>query len=89
MRLCFLSSEASGVGTMILNDNGTNLSEIFVPGKEIEVYSSMEEALEKITYYNAHPEKAIEIGRNAQKRTIEDYTYEKFVVQLGIYLNKL
>ena len=81
--------EATGVGTMILNDNGTNLSEIFVPGKEIEVYNSLDEAVEKISYYINHPEKAVEIGKNAQIRTIADYTYEKFAIQLSDYLNKL
>ena len=74
--------EASGVGTMILNDNGTNLSEIFIPGKEIEVYNSIDEAIEKINYYKSNPEKAIEIGLNAQKKTIKDYNYDVFVAQL-------
>lgn len=74
--------EASGVGTMLLNDNGSNLSEIFIPGKEIEVYNSIDEAIEKVNYYTQHPQKAIEIGANAQKRTIKDYNYDVFVTQL-------
>ncbi|HEY0030049.1 MAG TPA: glycosyltransferase [Bacteroidia bacterium] len=81
--------EASGVGTMILNDNGSNLSEIFIPGEEIEVYNSLEEAVEKTNYYLAHPSKAIEIGKNAQRRTIKDYNYDEFVIQLKDHLNKL
>ena len=78
--------EASGVGTMILNDNGTNLSEIFIPGKEIEVYDSIGEAIEKVNYYNQNPEKAIEIAINAQKRTIKEYNYDVFVAQLMKHL---
>lgn len=74
--------EASGVGTLILNDAGTNLSELFVPEKEIEVYTNLEEALEKIKYYAAHPEKAIELGKNAQRRTLKDYTYPNYMNQL-------
>lgn len=79
--------EASGVGTMLMNDNGTNLSEIFVPGKEIEVYNSIDEAIEKTNFYIGHPEKAIEIGKNAQLRTIKEYNYDVFVTRLILHLN--
>lgn len=74
--------EATGVGTMILNDEGLNLSELFVPGKEIETYSSIEDAIEKSNYYIRYPEKAIEIGKNAQVRTIRDYNYDEYVKKL-------
>lgn len=78
--------EASGVGTMLMNDNGTNVSDIFIPGKEIEVYNSIDEAVEKTNYYIAHPEEAVAIGRNAQLRTVRDYNYDVFVSQLTIHL---
>jgi len=81
--------EASGVGTLIMNDKGINLSDIFIPGKEIEVYNSVDEAIEKTNYYIDHPAKAIEIGLNAQRRTVKDYNYDEFVKQLTNHLNKL
>ncbi|MBA3971966.1 MAG: glycosyltransferase [Bacteroidetes bacterium] len=81
--------EATGVGTLIMNDNGINLADIFIPGKEIEVYDSLDEAVEKTNYYLNHPEKAIEIGLNAQRRTVKDYNYDEFVKQLSNHLNKL
>jgi spore maturation protein CgeB len=80
--------EATGVGTMIMNDNGSNLAEIFIPGKEIEVYNSIEEAIEKTNYYLQNPGKAIEIGENAQRRTIKEYNYDVFVSQLTHYLKQ-
>jgi spore maturation protein CgeB len=80
--------EATGVGTMIMNDEGSNLSEIFIPGKEIETYHSIDEAIEKTNYYLKHPEKAIEIGKNAQQRTIKDYNYDVFVSQFITHLKK-
>lgn len=81
--------EATGVGTMILNDDGINLAELFVPGKEIESYNSIEEAILKINYFIAHPDEAIMIGKNAQERTIKDYNYDNFILQLTWCLRKL
>jgi hypothetical protein len=71
--------EATGCGTLLLNDNGNNLKEIFEPGKEIEVYNNINEALEKVNYYLKHPEKANEIVLNGQKKTIEKYNYQNYV----------
>lgn len=81
--------EATGVGTMILNDEGTNLSSLFVPGTEIETYKTIEEAAEKVYYYIANPEKAIEIGKKAQQRTVSEYNYENYVRILFSHLNRL
>ena len=80
--------EASGVGTMILNDEGINLSELFVPGKEIETYKNMKEVVEKANYYVNNPEKAIEIGKNAQARTVKDYNYDEYVKKLVVSIKK-
>ena len=80
--------EASGVGTMLLNDNGSNLADIFIPGKEIETYNNFEEAVEKINYYSNHPEKAVEIGKNAQARTLLQYNYSNYVKQLTDYIQR-
>jgi spore maturation protein CgeB len=81
--------EATGVGTMILNDEGTNLSSLFVTGKEIETYKTIDEAIEKVRYYIANPEKALEIGKNAQLRTVNEYNYENYVKILFSHLNRL
>ncbi len=78
--------EASGVGTMLLNDYGNNLSQLFEIDKEIIAYKNIPEAIEKYNYLACHPEKAIEIGLNAQKRTLKDYTYEVHISKLLDYL---
>jgi spore maturation protein CgeB len=80
--------EATGIGTMILNDEGVNLSELFIPGKEIETYKNIDEAVEKANYYIKNPEKALEIGKNAQKRTITEYNYDEYVAKLFRDVNK-
>lgn len=81
--------EATGVGTMLMNDNGLNLPEIFIPGKEIETYNTIDEAIEKTNFYLSNPQKAIEIGINAQKRTVSDYNYDNYVLQLIDFLKAL
>jgi spore maturation protein CgeB len=80
--------EATGVGTLLLNDKGTNLTQLFEPGKEIEVYSSIDEAIEKVNYYIKHPDKAIEIGKNAQLKTIKNYNYDEYVKKLFYYIHQ-
>jgi spore maturation protein CgeB len=81
--------EASGAGTMILNDTGHNLPELFIPGKEIETYTSIEEAVEKVKFYIENPNLAIEIGKNAQLKTTRDYNYDIYVTEMSSYINKL
>lgn len=81
--------EASGVGTMLLNDYGNNLSQLFEIDKEIVTYKSFPEALEKYNYYSQHADKAIEIGLNAQKRTLKDYNYEIYIQNLINHLKAL
>ncbi len=80
--------EATGVGTLILNDMGKNLSTLFVPGEEIEVYNSIPEAIEKVNYYLANPEKAISMGQKAQQRTLQDYNYDLYIQQFSTLIKR-
>lgn len=77
--------EASGVGTLILNDYGHNLSDLFEVGKEIESYKTIEEAVEKANYYISNPARAIEMGKNAQRKTLTQYNYTNYVSNLLNY----
>jgi len=81
--------EASGVGTMLLNDYGNNLSQLFEIDKEIVAFKSFPEALEKFNYYLEHPNEAIQIGLNAQKRTLRDYTFNNHVLNIFDKLKKI
>ena len=81
--------EASGVGTMLLNDYGNNLSQLFEIDKEIVAFKSFPEALEKYQYYVEHPTEAIQIGLNSQKRTLRDYTFNNHVLNITDKLKKI
>jgi spore maturation protein CgeB len=80
--------EASGVGTALLNDEGNNLTQLFEPGSEIIVYKDLPDAVEKVNYYLQHPHKAIEIGKNAQKRTLREYNYTNYTIQMMDFIKK-
>ena len=74
--------EATGVGSMLLTDNKTNLNEIFEVGNEISVYNSPYEAIEMIHYYENNLEEAKQIAYAGQKRTLTEHTYEKRMAEL-------
>lgn len=71
---CF---EATAMGTCLLTDRTHLMSDLFEEGSEIIGYNSIEEAIEKGKWLLAHPEKALEIGREGQKRTLKDHTLAK------------
>lgn len=74
--------ETTGVGTLLITDSKRNLGELFEIGKEVVVYSSPDEAADKINYYLNNPEEASAIARAGQKRTLQDHTYYKRMEEL-------
>jgi spore maturation protein CgeB len=69
--------ESTGVGTCLVTDWKENIDELFVPDKEVVVYRSPEECVDKIRYLLANPTKMEAIAKAGQKRTLDDYSYEK------------
>jgi spore maturation protein CgeB len=74
--------EATGVGTLLITDRKDNLSELFEIDKEVVVYSSPAEAVEKIQYYLQHPDEGNAIAKAGQLRTLRDHTYEARMTEL-------
>jgi spore maturation protein CgeB len=52
-------------------------------------FKSFHEALEKYKYYIEHPTEAIQIGLNAQKRTLRDYTFNNHVLNISDKIKKI
>lgn len=69
--------EATGVGTCLVTDWKENMDELFVPDEEVVVYRSPGECIDKIRYLLANPTKMETIAKAGQKRTLNDYSYEK------------
>lgn len=67
--------EATGVGTCLLTDWKVNLHELFEPDKEVVVYKSADECVEKVKWLLRYPKKLEEIAFAGQTRTMKDHTY--------------
>jgi spore maturation protein CgeB len=68
--------EATGMGACLMTDRKDNLHELFEIDHEVVCYSSLGELKDKLAYLVSHPEKAIEIGKNGQRRTLRDHGYD-------------
>jgi spore maturation protein CgeB len=84
--------ETTGMGVCLLLENKLNIKEIFEPDKEVVIYNSYEEAIEKIIWLLEHEDKLIEIAKAGQKRTLTEHTYEnraeKLINEINKYLTK-
>jgi hypothetical protein len=80
--------ESTGVGTLLLTDNKSNLKDYFKVSEEVLAYDSPEDATEKIFWAFQNPELAKTIALEGQKRTLECHTYEKIINDLAIQLNQ-
>lgn len=69
--------EATGLGACLLTDNKKNISDLFIPGKEIVVYDGVEDCIEKIKWLNDNDTKRIEIAKAGQKKTLTSHTVEE------------
>jgi spore maturation protein CgeB len=68
--------EATGVGSLLLTDQGSNLAELFEPGREVVTYADVNDLVEKARYYLAHEDERRAIAAAGQARTLRDHTYE-------------
>ena len=75
--------EATGVGSLLLTDEGSNLSELFEPGREVVTYAGVDDLVEKARHYLAHDEERRAIAAAGQARTLRDHTYELRMQELA------
>lgn len=81
--------EATGVGTCLLTDWKENIAEIFEPDKEVVTYVSKEEACDKIKFLLRHESLREKIAIAGQKKTLENYTYDKRIAGVIDYIKGL
>lgn len=67
--------EASGVGSALITDYKSNLSDFFDIDNEVVAYKSFPEAVEKAKYLLDNPAIAVKIGKAGQQRTLKDHTF--------------
>lgn len=66
--------QATGVGTCLVTDSGSNMADLYDADTELVTYASLAECVEKVNYLLANPAKAREIALRGQKRTLQDHT---------------
>jgi hypothetical protein len=66
--------QATGMKSCLLVNYGENLSDLFVEDKEVVVYSSIPECIEKARYLLDNDKVREEIAKKGQLRTLKDHT---------------
>ncbi|HEY3278325.1 MAG TPA: glycosyltransferase [Syntrophorhabdaceae bacterium] len=80
--------EGTGCGTVLLTESAEGLDEMFDVGKEIVVYDSLNDLVEKITYYLAHEAEREAIAAAGQRACIERHGYDRRIVEFDAILKK-
>ena len=78
--------EATGMGTLLLTDNGGQLDDVLVPDEEAVSYSTTGELVDRVKYFLAHEQERAEIAAAGQARTLRDHTYERRMSELAVLL---
>ena len=81
--------QATGVGTCLLTDSGTNMSDLFEEEKEVVTYSSIDECIEKVNYLLEHEDVRRQIAAAGQRRTLKDHTTLNRCQQVDEILQKM
>lgn len=68
--------EVGAAGGFLLMENIGGLADLFDIGKELVVFDTKKELIEKIRYYMAHEDERLEIAANLHKRVMRDYTFK-------------
>lgn len=77
-----------GCGGFLLTNYQEELPEYYEIGKDVEVFSSGEELVEKADYYLSHEEQRKKIAENGYEKTRAFHTYETRVAQMIRIINR-
>lgn len=79
--------EVTGMGSVLLTDASAMLHQLFVDGREVLLYDSPEDGVEKARWLLEHPEERDEIAAAGQARTLRDHTTAVRASQLAELLS--
>lgn len=80
---CF---EVTGSGGFLLTNRINSLDELFVDGKEIVMYDSLDDMVDKAKYYLAHDEEREAIAKAGYERSMKDH---RFSQRVDVILNDI
>jgi spore maturation protein CgeB len=75
--------ETTGMGSLLVTENKSNLNQLFEVGKEVVGYDSPSEASSIIRDLLLQPQLIDEIALSGQKRTLGQHTYTQRAIQLA------
>lgn len=67
--------DTTGTGCLLLTDHGSNLAELFEPGREVVTYRSADELVAQIRRYLADDDARHEIAAAGQRRTLAEHSW--------------
>lgn len=65
-----------GAGGFVISNWQTEIPEHFIPDKDIVLYDSIPDLLNKIAYYLEHDEERLQIAKNGHEKVKQCYTYD-------------
>ncbi len=68
-------------GAFVLVEYRRDVERFFEIGREIEVFRSADEAVEKIRYFLEHDDERREVARRGQRRVLRDWTMDRMVLR--------
>ncbi len=78
--------EGTGMGCLVLTDFKKDLDKIFQIKKEIEIFTSDNDLVEKCKYFLKNEKELSNISKNGNLRTLTDHTYEQRVLLLDKFI---
>ena len=74
--------EVTGMGGFLLTDFKPNLEQFFIPGREIETFTGLEECIQKIRHYLQHEEERLAVAKAGQAKCLSTFTRGKSAARL-------
>ena len=74
--------DAMGAGGFVLTNYCAETAQLFVEDKEIVMFRTLDELLEKAEYYLKHDEEREKIAKAGHDKVVSCYTYEKKIKQM-------
>jgi spore maturation protein CgeB len=85
----FRMFEATGMGALLVTEQGKNVGDLFTPGKEVLTYQSPDEAVRVTKEALSDLKMLSEVARAGQERTLKDHTFAKRSQELHTLLTNL
>ena len=80
--------EATAMGAALLTDRGSNLDELFAPGREVATYESVDDLVAQIEHLRAHPAERMALAEAGQARTLGEHSFAARMAELAELLQR-